>query len=1363
MVYFLQMKKILQITLVAAFVLVFNTEGLGQVNISAGSTITENFDGMGASDTAYLPTGWKVDKNTTVRKVGSYSSAGTQTERLGGNNIPSTNGIYNFGAGDAASAGDRAVGGLSSGTASKSVNVYVQLKNTGSVEINYFTISYDVEKYRKGINPAGFSIQMYYSINGTDWDSTGNDFLTSFIADGSTGGYSSAPGETKKVMSKTLTLTPPLTSGNSIYLAWNYSVTSGTTTTYAQALGIDDVVITAHGSAVGPTISVNPASLQGFTYYLGYGPSEEQSFLVSGTNLTENIVLKAPTNYEISTSSGEGFTDSLNISQIGGTVAITTIYVRLKAGLDLGDYNSENITVSSTGADNKIVSCSGTVSLAPVTGLSLICSLNTTAEITWTSPECDYDGVVIAFRQSENPPHVLNGDPSTIVANSVFGSSGTSFGSTDPYSYVVYKGTGNLVEVTGLTAGQTYKVKAYVYKGTTWLPDNQCPTITISNLGLSDVNLAQSTDGDMQSELSWVLPSAACFDEIIVVAKQNTNVTYNPTGDALGLTANSIFGSGDTVASGEYVVYKGTGTTLTITGLTNDTTYYAKIFVRKGTDWSNGIELTLKPRIYTVLEHGDLAILAVNTQSGFGTSGDEISIVCFKAIVPNTSIDFTDNCYERASAGKWGDTEGTIRITRINTTLNAGKVITFEIQAGSPSPNITIGTDINIYVDGLSDNVNWTVEKLGGSNRFDLNPKDQLWIMQNGSWINPSGSNNAIYTGNVLYGWTATGWESAPGYNSTEGSTIYPGSECATTNVSGLTNYSKVKYTGNLDAANKFEWIGRIKDTQNWTGWDTNSQFQSGGPNYRDGISIDVEEYNGVETKWTGNKSTDWCECLNWYNFRVPTENSDVEIPQQNVSIRNLELSDQADPSAVICRNLIVKGNITNLTNASLKVKGNFTLEGGSINFDSNTINLEIGGNVNIDNSGNFKVSEANIKLNGSENQNINGNSEIVFGALTIDKPSSDVIIGKDIAVNTLNLIKGKITTGDNRVYINNPAINAIITNVTNLSCINGNLRRAVAQTGSYTIPVGNASNLELATIVLNSSSGLTYLDIRFDDHITASMDISPLNLRVGGTLIQTLLDAGYWSISPNPGLTEVNYDIKLDMRGATNIGDNATQHTVVKRDDSSSDWYLQGNHENETQSITDGAVHAERTGLDSFSQFSIAKNNETVLPVELISFEAKCNNNYVELIWITATETHSDYFIVQKSNDAISWKNLGEIQAAGNSSSISKYKYIDINRVSGNLYYRLIQVDFDGTTSLSNIVSVNCSDEFENLQNTIYPNPANDILYFSEAHSFKIFDIYGRLLNQSEIEQSSVNISDLKKGMYYIKFKNNLLKFIKN
>ncbi|HOG20225.1 MAG TPA: T9SS type A sorting domain-containing protein, partial [Salinivirgaceae bacterium] len=886
-------------------------------------------------------------------------------------------------------------------------------------------------------------------------------------------------------------------------------------------------------------------------------------------------------------------------------------------------------------------------------------------------------------------------------------------------------------------------------------------TMTISNLDLPDVSSTENADGDSKSDLSWVLPSTVCFDQFVVFASYGSNVSYVPTGDASSYDADSEFGSGTDLGSNQYVVYKGVDTAFTITSLTNNQTYYAKIFVRKGTEWSTGVELILNPAIATILGHGDLAILAVNTQSGFGTSGDEISIVSFKAIAPNTSIDFTDNGYERKYAGKWGDTEGTIRITRKKETLDAGKVVTIEIS-GSPA-NLSIGTHINIYVDGINDNNNWTASKLGGLT-FNLATDDQLWVMQNGDWVkDPADNNNATYSGNVLYGWTSTSWESSPGYSSTEGSTIYPGCECATTNVSGLTNKSKVKYAGSFEPANKFEWISRINNPENWTGFASNSAFEAGEPRYKNGRSLGITECDTIETKWMGYKSIGWCDCSNWYNLRVPDENADVEIAPYNAGRFDLKLCEHVD-SLAVCRNLTVKGNIYNTTNATLKVKGNFTLDGGSVYFNDSAMNFEIGGNINIDTSGNFKISKANIKLNGSADQNIEGNSEIVFGTLTVDKPSSDVILSKDIKVDSLNLTKGKIFTGANRVYVNDTATDAITVNANNLSYINGNLRRAVADTGSYAIPVGNASNLELATVVLNSSTNLIYLDVRFDNYDdSTSMDISNLNLRVGGTLLQTLLDAGYWTITPNPELAEINYDVKLDMRGATNTGDRATQHTIVKRDSSLSNWYLEGTLDTATQTINNGVVHAEITGLTSFSHFSIAKNNDTPLPVELISFNAKCNNNFIELNWITVTETNSDYFIVQRSDDAINWKSLDKIQAAGNSSSISKYEYIDITRVSGNLYYRLIQVDFDGTTSLSNIVSVNCSDKFENSQITIYPNPANDILYFSEAHSFKIFDIYGRLLKQSEKEQSSVNISDLKKGMYYIKFENNLLKFIKN
>ena len=100
-----------------------------QINIQSGQTLTQDFDVLGTSATATMPASWKVDKNTTVRLVGNYSAAVTATERTGGNSMTDSagNGIYNFGAGDPTTATDRAVGFLSSSSATKSGNVYVQL------------------------------------------------------------------------------------------------------------------------------------------------------------------------------------------------------------------------------------------------------------------------------------------------------------------------------------------------------------------------------------------------------------------------------------------------------------------------------------------------------------------------------------------------------------------------------------------------------------------------------------------------------------------------------------------------------------------------------------------------------------------------------------------------------------------------------------------------------------------------------------------------------------------------------------------------------------------------------------------------------------------------------------------------------------------------------------------------------------------------------------------------------------------------------------------------------------------------------------------------------------------------------------
>ncbi len=128
------------------------------------------------------------------------------------------------------------------------------------------------------------------------------------------------------------------------------------------------------GAAATPTITLSTSSLSGFSYYVGSGPSAEQSFTISGSDLTANISITPPTNYEISTGTGASFsaTNPITLTQSGGTVSETTIYVRLKAGLSEGSYKNETITASSTDAINKTVTCSGMVSYAPMAGADYV-------------------------------------------------------------------------------------------------------------------------------------------------------------------------------------------------------------------------------------------------------------------------------------------------------------------------------------------------------------------------------------------------------------------------------------------------------------------------------------------------------------------------------------------------------------------------------------------------------------------------------------------------------------------------------------------------------------------------------------------------------------------------------------------------------------------------------------------------------------------------------------------------------------------------------------------------------------------------------------------------------------------------------
>lgn len=97
-------------------------------------------------------------------------------------------------------------------------------------------------------------------------------------------------------------------------------------------------------------------------------------------------------------------------------------------------------------------------------------------------------------------------------------------------------------------------------------------------------------------------------------------------------------------------------------------------------------------------------------------------------------------------------------------------------------------------------------------------------------------------------------------------------------------------------------------------------------------------------------------------------------------------------------------------------------------------------------------------------------------------------------------------------------------------------------------------------------------------------------------------------------------------------------------------------------------------------------------LPVELSSFNVNCNTESIQVEWTTQTEINNNYFVIEKSYDAIVFFELTTIQGAGNSNTAINYSVTDPNPTIGTNYYRLKQVDFDGSTTYHEIKATNCN-----------------------------------------------------------------------
>lgn len=170
-------------------------------------------------------------------------------------------------------------------------------------------------------------------------------------------------------------------------------------------------------------------------------------------------------------------------------------------------------------------------------------------------------------------------------------------------------------------------------------------------------------------------------------------------------------------------------------------------------------------------------------------------------------------------------------------------------------------------------------------------------------------------------------------------------------------------------------------------------------------------------------------------------------------------------------------------------------------------------------------------------------------------------------------------------------------------------------------------------------------------------------------------------------------------------------------------------------------------------------QKSDTILPVELISFEGVASGDNADLTWATATERNSSHFDVERSLDGVTFEKVGEVAANGTTSTEQNYSYTDagIGLATEVAYYRLKQVDLDGTSQYAQTI-VRVAFEGSGVETKLYPNPvmrgSTVTIESAEIKTVEIYGVNGQLVGQEFANGArvyTISTSDLSAGAYIL------------
>jgi len=361
-----------------------------------------------------------------------------------------------------------------------------------------------------------------------------------------------------------------------------YNITFTPTTTGAKTATItvsSDTTIDATSNLIGtgittPTITTHPANV---------------SRVIPNT-ATFNVVASNATSYQWQVDAGTGWN---NVT--GGAGATTNSYTTAATSAPMNGYIYRCIVTNICGSVNSNAATLTLTNNSPNNVINIVgCFEDNSVVLDWNPPATGATptGYVVFAIDGGTDPAGTKTDANTYTANSDF-SAATPVTPTS-LGRVVYKGTAVTAIITGLTEDNNYSFTTYAYVGETltgWSNGGTNGSTVTNGLAQGDVRNFVATPLTNQVTLNWLNPlPTSCWDDVLIVANQGA-VAFTPTGNGSAYTANSVY------SGANQVVYKGAGNSVAVTGLTNNTNYCFRAYIRRGTTWTAGVEVCATPTL----------------------------------------------------------------------------------------------------------------------------------------------------------------------------------------------------------------------------------------------------------------------------------------------------------------------------------------------------------------------------------------------------------------------------------------------------------------------------------------------------------------------------------------------------------------------------------------------------------------------------------------------------------------------------------------------------------------------------------------------------------------------------------------------